>query len=74
VDAEREGHRRVPESLAGDLGIDLGLKRSVGVAVSDVMEPDAGQAAAGGEPVEALADDVRVDGTAVFPLKIPSVT
>lgn len=38
-----------------------------GIAVSDVVESDAGQPARSGHPLEALAYDVRVDGATVLP-------
>ena len=64
VAVEREGHRRVPEALLDDLGVDARGERECRVAVPQVVQPDPGEARMLDEPVEGLGDPGGVEVTA----------
>ena len=71
VDTGGERLGVVTQPSADDLQMDAGFERGCRVAVPHVMQPDVRQSAPLGEPIEPLADHVRVNGAAILPGEHP---
>ena len=63
---ERERQRLVAEALCDDLDRDPGLQGEGGMRVAQVVEADRPQRGLGDQPLEGLAEGVRVDRLAVL--------